>query len=256
MSQSVDPAKLEGVPAAKPPPGVVPNYVDPQSSGPRLIAVGCILVALMLLFVATRIYTKAKIVKKFSPDDSVTAGRFGTHMWDLTVGDISSDAFLWSGFFINWTTAVIWPFVKLSFFLLYIQIFRPMKWLRYCSYAGALVNVLFYVSILVATLVFTAPAPGQTILEAVQSPRQSKARSMSLYVAAGSFILDVYILVLPIAGVSKLQLPTRRKLGVMAIFFTGFTACIASALSIYYKVQLNEDLSDLSYKTADVIILW
>ena len=120
-------------------------------------------------------------------------------------------------------TTIIWPFAKLTFFLLYIQIFRPIKWLRYCSYAGAIVNVLFYFSIFVATMAFTAPAPGQTILEAVQSSRQIKALSTSLPVACMSFVLDVYILLLPIAGVSKLQLPLRRKLGVMAVFFTGLT---------------------------------
>ena len=69
MATSNDPAKLEGVPAALPPPGVVPSHVDPYSDGPVLIIVGSILVAVMLLFVSVRIYTKVKIVRKSSPDD-------------------------------------------------------------------------------------------------------------------------------------------------------------------------------------------
>lgn len=35
--------------------------------------------------------------------------------------------------------------------------------------------------------------------------------------------LDLYILILPIAGVAKLQMPLRRKLGVVLMFLTGFT---------------------------------
>jgi hypothetical protein len=97
-----------------------------------------------------------------------------------------------------------------------------MKWLRYCSYAGATINVLFYFSIFVATLAFTAPGPRQTWQEAFKNPREQGALKVTLPIASISLILDVYILVLPIAGVSKLQLQTRRKIGVMSVFLTGF----------------------------------
>ncbi len=97
-----------------------------------------------------------------------------------------------------------------------------MKWLRYASCVGAAVNVLFYISILAATLAFTAPAPGQTLEQSVQSPRQVRVLSLSIPVACMSLVLDFYILLLPIAGVAKLQLPTQKKAWVMAVFLTGF----------------------------------
>ena len=119
-------------------------------------------------------------------------------------------------------TAIVWPFAKMTFLLLYIQLFWPMKWLRFASYAGVVVNILYYLSILIATLALTVPHPGQSLLQTVQSSRQAKALKMAVPTASINLALDVYILVLPIAGVSKLQLPTRRKLGVMAVFMTGF----------------------------------
>ncbi|KAL8884415.1 MAG: hypothetical protein Q9215_007528 [Flavoplaca cf. flavocitrina] len=70
MSEAADPARLEGVPAAKPPPGVVPNSKDPRSSGLVLIAVGTTLLVFMLLCVAIRGYAKVGIAKKITPDDS------------------------------------------------------------------------------------------------------------------------------------------------------------------------------------------
>lgn len=66
---SNDPAVFAGVPAAKPPPGVLPNYTNPYSDGPILIIVGSILVFIMLIFVGARIFTKIKITRRSSPDD-------------------------------------------------------------------------------------------------------------------------------------------------------------------------------------------
>ena len=96
-----------------------------------------------------------------------------------------------------------------------------MKWLRYCSYAGAIVNVLFYTSILVATFAYSLPAPGETMLEQSRSSRNLGSLRLTLPLGFMGLILDLYILVLPIAGVSKLQLPTRKKIGVIAVFLTG-----------------------------------
>ena len=69
MADASDPAKLAGVPAAKPPAGVLPNLENPHGDGQVLIIVGSILLAIMLLFVSVRIYTKFRIVRKSSPDD-------------------------------------------------------------------------------------------------------------------------------------------------------------------------------------------
>lgn len=96
-----------------------------------------------------------------------------------------------------------------------------MKWLRYSCYAGATFNVLFYTAILATTLAVTVPGPGQTLQQAQQSSRQNIANRMPIPIGSLSLALDVYILILPIAGVSKLQLPLRRKIGVIAVFLTG-----------------------------------
>ena len=69
MAQAMTPQELAITPAGSPPSGVLPNLVNPYSNGPTLIAVGSVLVGLMLVFVAVRIYTKISIVGKSSPDD-------------------------------------------------------------------------------------------------------------------------------------------------------------------------------------------
>lgn len=69
MAQSIDTSQPALTPAGTPPPGIVPNFVHPHSNGSTLIIVGSVSVALMMCFVAARIYTKVKIVGNFSPDD-------------------------------------------------------------------------------------------------------------------------------------------------------------------------------------------
>lgn len=96
-----------------------------------------------------------------------------------------------------------------------------MKWLRYCAYAGAGFNTLFYTVGLTLSLIYTAPYSGQTLQQSIRNPRQVHELAKSLPAACINLVLDVYILVLPIAGVSKLQLPTSKKLGVIAVFLTG-----------------------------------
>lgn len=40
-------------------------------------------------------------------------------------------------------------------------------------------------------------------------------------VGAFNVVSDIYLLCLPIAAVSRLQLPTRKKVGIISVFLTG-----------------------------------
>ena len=63
-------ASYADLPAAMPPPGVTPDFAHPYTDGPILIGVGGAFTGLALLFVAARIHTKLRFVRKWSPDDS------------------------------------------------------------------------------------------------------------------------------------------------------------------------------------------
>lgn len=60
---------LSKIPAASPPPGVVPNFVDPPSQAhiPRIFTY--VTLPPMLLFIALRIYARIVITHKFGLDD-------------------------------------------------------------------------------------------------------------------------------------------------------------------------------------------
>ncbi|QSZ34645.1 hypothetical protein DSL72_007499 [Monilinia vaccinii-corymbosi] len=236
------------MPARQPPPGVVPNFANPDSTGHIFIIVGTIMLTLMLVLASLRFYTKIFVIRLITWDDSVTAGKFGTHLWDISIAHLFSKQFQIPGFFINWFSAFVWMTVKATFFLFYLQIFRPFIWLQRLIHFGQFVNVAFYISIITVTLYFTAPAPGQTWAEAFLSPRYTRTFNTTIPIASGS-------LVIPIFGVSNLQLSLHKKFGVMLIFATGLIACIASSLSIYYKTLLNKDTSDFTRMSLPVIVM-
>lgn len=112
-------------------------------------------------------------------------------------------------------------FTKLTFFLVYLQIFQPFKWLRTCVYLGATVTTLFYVVTELFWIVAMTPIKAQTFLSVGASPAQLRALVLSVPTAAVGLGIDVYLLVLPVTAVMQLQLPTRHKIGVILIFLTG-----------------------------------
>ena len=64
-----DPELLDSIPALEPPPGVTPNFTNPERKVASGITICSILVGVMILFFAARVYTKHFIVRKYSWDD-------------------------------------------------------------------------------------------------------------------------------------------------------------------------------------------
>lgn len=60
---------LSEIPAGKPPAGVEPNFVDPNSLANAIITVNAVFLALMLIFITLRIYTKAMLLHALWWDD-------------------------------------------------------------------------------------------------------------------------------------------------------------------------------------------
>ena len=167
-------------------------------------------------------------------------GKYGIHSWDLHLSDLTTTSslvvslektrgagidlltmILKMGFICNWPFFLFIMFAKLSFFLLYLQIFRPMRWLRYSSYAGATFTVIFYIAMIVFNLVVSAPAPGESWQQVTKRPTYGLTISATVGIACVGLALDVTILLLPIAGVAQLQMSRKRRIGVVSVFLTG-----------------------------------
>ena len=112
-------------------------------------------------------------------------------------------------------------FTKLTFFLLYYQVFRPLRWLRISVYIGATLTCTFYGAAFIAQVVFEVPRRGETWLEHSLSPELPKANVLSVPLASVGLGIDIVLLVMPIAAVMGLNLSTKRKMGIIFIFVFG-----------------------------------
>ena len=116
---------------------------------------------------------------------------------------------------------VVYLFLKNTFFIMYLYIFGPFRWMRISAYTGAAITTAFYVATTVAALIFSTPRGGETWAEHSLSSYQKRALALPVPTSSFGVVVDVYILILPIVAVLQLQLPTERKVGVICVFMTG-----------------------------------
>ena len=121
----------------------------------------------------------------------------------------------------GWLTIVVYLFLKDTFFIMYLHIFKPLRWFRICAYMGAAITTTFYIATTVAGLFLTTPRRGETWAERLL--KKEVRNSFNVPVATSSFgvVIDLVILLLPMIAVMPLQLPTRRKIGLVCVFMTG-----------------------------------
>ena len=104
---------------------------------------------------------------------------------------------------------------------LYLQIFGPMRWLRWSCYNGITIMTLFYASYWIVQVYVSTPEHGQSWLEDFKLSRYSVFSKLAVPLGSVNLVFDVYIFILPIAAVSRLQMSLRRKLEVSAMFLSG-----------------------------------
>lgn len=114
-------------------------------------------------------------------------------------------------------------FVKLSLFILYFHLFGVSRRIRILIYVGIGSIFMVYTGTTTVHGILCFPRPGNSWSEAIAHPRcLTYSRIMAFIVGGFGVISDFYILGLPISMILRLQLPRKEKIGVCALFMTGF----------------------------------
>ncbi|EFY85247.1 hypothetical protein MAC_08707 [Metarhizium acridum CQMa 102] len=113
-------------------------------------------------------------------------------------------------------------FVKLGLLFFYFRLFQIYRLAYWLIWAGVGAVSAFYLISTVLLLDRCVPRQGQTWLETTYTGSCTPVQN-GLSKGSGIFglISDLYILAVPLWFVSQLRLPTKRKLGVSAVFLTG-----------------------------------
>ncbi|KAL9049450.1 MAG: hypothetical protein Q9162_007217 [Coniocarpon cinnabarinum] len=254
------PQLLNQLPGLTPPSGVTPNFVDPPSHGDVFIIYASIMLALVLILFSVRIYTKAYIIRKWTWDDlSCSLGVLFTifnFIVDVPLAELVSRRTLITDYVEESLVFAPLVFIKLAFFLFYLDVFWPQRWFRFACHAGAIFTALFYIAATIVMLALTTPHSDESWEGHGLSSDQSKALDFTVASSAVGFVIDLYLIILPTAAVSQLKLPFQKKVGASVMFLTGILAALSSLLTLYYrhKVTVNPDVSWEAI-TAQIVVM-
>lgn len=101
------------------------------------------------------------------------------------------------------------------------QIFGLLHWMRICFRIGVIACTVWYLSGFIITFCLCGPSGGLDWLQVSQTARCLKIRNYGIGRSVFNIMSDFYLLIIPIPAVWSLQMPTRRKIGVWAVFMTG-----------------------------------
>ncbi|KAL8817849.1 MAG: hypothetical protein Q9223_003389 [Gallowayella weberi] len=178
----------------------------------------------------------------------------GKHLWDTVIGDYTNQGFLESLVSIAIYGPVIF-LVKLALFLLFLHLFGRLRWLKWLVWFGIGFTFLFYFSGVIVAFTLCAPTKGRDWLDMSMTPK-CRYGNQDYGIAQGTINVfsDFYLLVIPIPAVLSLQLPMSKKLGVIAIFMTGFLACIVSTVALGLRIIYNKTI-DITWNVVTLYIM-
>ncbi|KAL8946968.1 MAG: hypothetical protein Q9222_006700 [Ikaeria aurantiellina] len=231
------------MPALEPPAGVQSNFNDPESQAYLTVIPCAVIVGVMIVFVFTRMYTKVCILKSVGWDDLYALG-FGVHQWNITYANLTSlQSKEGKSLSALWGPTMF--FTKLSLLLLLHRLFAPDRTTRYLIFTGILYCFVLYTSFLL--LVFL-------LCQSAHTPTCEHQWNLFILVTTGLNVLnDIYLMIIPLSAVAKLQMPPKQKFGVSAVFFAGLLACVSGVLALYYRIQLLHT-QDITWHSTPVTV--
>lgn len=112
-------------------------------------------------------------------------------------------------------------FAKLSLFLLYLRIFIVNRVMKWAIYAGIVAVIGFYVATGVYFGYACLPGQDETWLLASLAQRCHDVTVLELPQGIFGLLSDLYLYILPIPVIMRLNFGRKKKVGTLAIFGTG-----------------------------------
>ncbi|KAI0100870.1 hypothetical protein GGR51DRAFT_531253 [Nemania sp. FL0031] len=252
-------------PAAAPPEGQTWNFKNPTSLSAATIAVGIIVTVLAVFFVSSRIYTNRRALR--SADYFVILGaifdvgytslilaqnKFNRHQWDVPACwlDVSYIKSVFSN------TLLVGPalyFSKSAIFLMYYQFFSVRQAMRIAIYIGLISTFLVYFPSIPLSAYYDAPHIGQRWEDLLTNESPFKLIYWGVVQGSLSVLLDLYIFILPLPTLAKLNISSSKKKQLVAVFTTALLGVAASIIALFYRVKLLNN-ADNTWQTASVSI--
>ncbi|EXV05275.1 hypothetical protein X797_002963 [Metarhizium robertsii] len=215
-------------PIETPPPGIAPNFVNPDSNAYQVyITAGDTLTGRLPW------PTKISLLEFFfrsAPRSSATTNQKVSSRLYYGIG-VSGSVF----------GEEAWNVLLSSFTKPQLVLFSVLQWMRIVSITGIVVISLWHLSTCIAFAVMCSPTGSSHLdfLAAFFSSKCSRTRSLVVIQGIGNVVTDVFLLVLPLPVVWTLRIPLGRKLGVSCMFLVGLSAMGLYYRALYYDAGQN-----------------
>ncbi|KAM0525736.1 hypothetical protein ACHAPE_000447 [Trichoderma viride] len=244
------------IPAAVPPPGVIPKLGGPAPLAPAIVAVSAVMLAFSTIFIVGRVWVNIRKLK--------------TADWFAIIGYVLSVAYIGLIFSIlkyaghQWNAPACWftgnymkilfaqgmlvgPiafFAKSAILLLYLQIFIAHTDMRIAVYVGIVFTGLVYWVTIPLEIAINAPHPGDTWADLLINGQVQKLLPWGVVQGSLAVVIDLYIFILPLPVLWRLNMSLRKRIAVCAVFFTALMGVIASVIGLIFRAQLlsTEDI--------------
>ncbi|ETS87762.1 hypothetical protein PFICI_01590 [Pestalotiopsis fici W106-1] len=246
---------FDNTPAMEAPPGFESNLVNPDSRATTRVVVSSVALAIVAIFVPIRVFVRYKI-GYFNSEDWVllfaTAafivlesmlmivslyGGDGTHLWDISLSRLFDTLYYENIAEIMYCTTM--------FPIKYVML-HQVKSIFFAhdrrSPFHRIIVVLIWANLLLYVALGLAFIFGCTPREKIWHPMiEGRCISVVTCMSAGGALniaSDASVLIIPLFGISKLQLPLKKKLLASSVFAIGVFATAAAIVRFYYGLQL------------------
>ncbi|KAI1812314.1 hypothetical protein GGS20DRAFT_591748 [Poronia punctata] len=247
-------------PALPPPAGLVSNFDNPPNQNVLAFVIITILLFIATSTVILAVYAKVFFIRKIYFEDSkvgytysmITGVGIFVHQWDVRVRDLAGLLYIVhieSEFY-----AVIVILFKTAILLEWVRIFVPrgthgvFYWI---CHTVIWLNLVFYTAILIGGNISCKPYA--KIWDKTVRGRCDNNDAFDVATAVYGFASDVIILLLPHRVIWRLQMKTKRKIGIAIIFTIGICACAATAYRLYASLRFWH-LDDTVYGIGDLAL--
>ncbi|GAB1317874.1 Satratoxin biosynthesis SC1 cluster protein 4 [Madurella fahalii] len=248
------------VAAAPPPPGVTPNFEDPESISYQLTIVGVVFPVLALCFLIPRLYSAAFIIRKWHPDDYLIVIGFtiglvnslicivqstmgmGIHIWDLPLDAFKAVMKLGMiGGAMTYNLCTL--FIKLSILSFYLR-FSIDRAFRMAVYFVMFVTVGYTIPNAFLFLYICQPMAyyWDWAINGWCINQQATFDAANIL----NMTTDYAILLLPIWMLRPLRRPLLKKIGITLILMTGGFVCGISTMRMV-TAKNGADNSDITW---------
>ncbi|KAL4935585.1 hypothetical protein BDV06DRAFT_234187 [Aspergillus oleicola] len=245
---------LSRTPLSQPPQGETTNFVNPESiSWAGRLSIYLTLPIMVVAF-ALRAYVRLKKHHVGADDYLLVLGAasaasfcgvlipillkdvWGRHAWDIPAISIVPWFFEYSvtaGCLYNISAM----FTKISILVFYLRIFSISPRARAYIWSGIVVICIVYMALTICMLAWMVPHRGDGGWGSTANLRRMGNASRIIDFTQGVFsvVSDFYVLAIPTVIVYRLNMVTKRKLGVACIFLIGFVSLGCSIAGTVFR---------------------